>query len=72
MVTVSLEEMIKNAIKNLLNGKVDERVESFTDYKNQYAVLNPSVKVEVSLKKGVVAKIDISDFFTEELDNGKK
>lgn len=67
MVTLTLEEVIKKTIKNLLDGKVDERVESFVDYKSQYAVLKPSVKVEINLTKGVVAKIDISDFFKEEI-----
>ena len=67
MVTISLEEVVKQAIKNLLDGKVNERVESFVDYKNKYAVLKPSVKVEISLTKGVVATIDVSDFFTEEI-----
>ena len=67
MVTLSLEEVIKRAITNLKNGKVDERVESFVDYKSPYSVLKPSVKLEISLTKGVVAKIDISDFFKEEI-----
>lgn len=67
MVSLSLEEVIKQEIKNLLDGKVDERVESFVDYKSQYAVLKPSVKIEVNLTKGIVAKIDVSDFFTEEI-----
>ena len=67
MVTLTLEEVIKKTIKNWLDGKVDERVESFVDYKSQYAVLKPSVKVEINLTKGVVAKIDISDFFKEEI-----
>lgn len=67
MVTVSLEEIVKKCIKNLLDGKVDDRVISFTDYKSKYAVLKPEVKVEISLTKGVVATIDVSDFFKEEL-----
>ena len=67
MVTITLEEVVKQCIKNLLDGKVDERVKSFTDYGNRYAVLNPGVKVEISLTKGIVATIDVSDFFKEEL-----
>ena len=67
MVSLSLEEIVKQTIRNLLDGKVDERVESFVDYKNQYAVLKPSVKLEISLTKGIVAKVDVSDFFTEEI-----
>jgi len=64
---MSLEEVVKQQIKNLQDGKVNERVESFVDYKNKYAVLKPSVKVEISLTKGIVATIDVSDFFTEEI-----
>lgn len=67
METITLEDVIKQAIENLLNGKVDKRVTSFVDYKNKYAVLSPAVKVEISLTKGVVATVDVSDFFKEEL-----
>ena len=67
MVSISLEDVIKQSIKNLSEGKVDERVVNFIDYKNKYAVLKPEVKVEISLTKGVVATIDVSDFFKEEL-----
>lgn len=67
MVTLTLEEVVKQAIKNLLDGKVNERVINFVDYKNKYAVLKPEVKVEISLTKGIVATIDVSDFFKEEI-----
>ena len=67
MVTVSLEEVVRQAIENLLNGRVDKRVVSFTDYKNQYSVLKPKVTVQIELTKGIVAQVDVSDYFTEEL-----
>lgn len=67
MVTVTLEEVIKKAIKNLLDGKVDERVKTFTNYDNKYAVLKSEVKVKISLTEGIEATIDVSDFFKEEL-----
>lgn len=67
MVTLTLEEVVKQCIRNLVDGKVDERVTSFVDYKNKYAVLSPSVKVQVELTKGITATIDVSDFFKEEI-----
>lgn len=62
-----LEELIKNLIEGLKEGKLSERMDTYIDYKNPYTVLKPSVKVEVELSKGVVAKFDISDFFKEAL-----
>lgn len=67
MKTMTLEDVIKQIIKNLNEGKVDNRVTSFIDYKNKYAVLKPEVKVEISLTKGIVATIDVSDFFKEDV-----
>ena len=67
MESITLEDVIKQTIENLLNGKIDKRVTSFVDYKNKYAVLSPSVKVEINLTKGIVAELDVSDFFKEEL-----
>jgi len=64
---MTLEELIRSEIENIKNGIVGDRVDSFVDYKNKYAILKPEVKVEVSLTRGVVAKIDVSDYFTEDL-----
>ena len=64
---MTLEELIKNEIENLKNGKVDNRVNSFVDYKNKYAVLKPGVTIEISLTQGIVATIDISDYFKGEI-----
>lgn len=67
MVTLTLEEVVKKAIKNLSEGKVDDRVTSFVDYKNPYAILKPKVTVNIELTKGITATVDVSDFFKEEL-----
>ena len=64
---MSLEELIKQEIENINNGKIDERVLNFYDYKSKYCVLKPMVKVNIELTKGVTATIDISDYFKEEL-----
>lgn len=64
---MSLEELIKQEINNILKGKFDDRVLNYFDYKSKYAVLKPMVKVNIELTKGVTATIDISDYFKEEL-----
>lgn len=64
---MSLEELIKQEINNILEGKFDNRVLNYFDYKSKYAVLKPMVKVNIELTKGVTATIDISDYFKEEL-----
>lgn len=64
---MSLEELIKQEINNILEGKFDDRVLNYFDYKSRYAVLKPMVKVNIELTKGVTATIDISDYFKEEL-----
>lgn len=66
---MSLEETIKETINNLLNNKFDKRVKSFDTYNSKYAILKNEVVVELCLKnKCIVAKIDVSDFFKEELE----
>ena len=72
MLTYTLEEIIKQSIKELANKKINDRVESFVDYKSQYTVLKPSVKVEISLSDGIVAKLNVTDLFEKELADGKK
>lgn len=58
-----LEELIRRLVENLNIERLDKRVESYTDYKSKYVVLKPSVKVEIALTDGKVAKIDVSDYF---------
>ena len=62
---INLEELITTIVKNLDVEKLDKRVESYTDYKNPYVVLKPSVKVEVELTNGKIIKIDVTDYFEE-------
>lgn len=59
----SLEDFIKSVIEGIMQGKIDPRVESYTDYKNRFTVLKPTVKVEVELTSGKVAVFDITDYF---------
>ena len=60
-------ELIKNEIENIKQRKCDERVVEFRDTKNKFIVPKSSVTVEVALKEGVIAKIDVTDLFKEVL-----
>ena len=65
---MNLEQTIKQTIYNLLNNKFDKRVKSFDSYDSEYAILKNEVVVELCLRnKKIVARIDVSDFFEEEL-----
>lgn len=67
MKSLSLEEVIKQEIKNLREGKVSQRVKTFASYGSKYAIPKSEIKAEITLGEGIVASIDISDFFKEEL-----
>jgi len=63
-----LEEVLKKEIKSIKEGKIDsKRIVSYFNFNNPYAILKPKITVEVELKQGVKASIDISDLFKEEL-----
>ena len=63
-----LEELLKKIIKDVENGSIqNQRVISYYDYKNKYAILKPRITVDIELTNGKTAKIDISDFFKGEL-----
>lgn len=65
---MELNNLIKNVIEDLKNGSVkNDRLVSFVDYKNKYAILKPAITIKIELTKGVVAKVDITDYFMEEL-----
>ena len=58
-----LRELIKEIIENLDVEKLDPRIDSYSDFKSKYVNLKPSVKVEVALTNGKIAKIDVTDYF---------
>ena len=58
-----LEDLISRIIENLDVEKLDKRIDTYTDYKNKYMILKPSVKVQVELTCGKVITIDITDYF---------
>ena len=58
-----LQDLIARSIKNVEEGRLTSRVVSYADYKQKYIVPKPSVKVEIELTSGKVAKLDITDYF---------
>ena len=58
-----LQALITRIVQNIDKNHLDERIFNFTDYKNKFVVLKPSVKVEVELTEGKVFRIDVSDYF---------
>ncbi len=58
-----LEELIKRIVRDLESNRIDERIDSYDDYKTKYVVLKPRVKVKVELTSGKVAEIDVTDYF---------
>lgn len=65
---MNLEELIKEEIKNLKNGKLNERVKNFSNYDSKYAILKPKVMVHIELAQGFIADVDISDYFEKEVN----
>lgn len=59
----SLEELIRRIIDGVTQGKTDQRVEKFEDYKSKYVVLAPTVKVEVALTDDKTFRFDVTDYF---------
>lgn len=67
MVSKNLEELVKDSITDIKSGKIDKRIVSFTDYKNKYSILKSKITVKIELKEGIVAELDVSDFFEKEI-----
>ena len=55
-----MEELIKDIIQKLKNGKVDKRVKEYAVH-NKYSILKDSITVTVRMKEGLEAVIDITD-----------
>ena len=62
-----LEDYIKQAIESVKARKLVDGVIEFKDTKTKYIVPKSTVVVEVALKDGLIAKIDITDYFKEVL-----
>lgn len=55
-----MEELIKDIIQQLKNGKVDKRVKEFIVHP-KYAILKDEVLVTVRMKEGLEAVIDVTN-----------
>lgn len=64
----SLESLIRRIVEDVRNGKTDDRVLSYVDYKTKYVVVKSKISVEVELTEGKVVKFDVSDYFKELLE----
>ncbi len=58
-----LQKLISKIVQNLDDNEMDERIVSFTDFKNKYVNLRPSVKVNIELTNGRTVTIDVTDYF---------
>lgn len=68
MENLKLEQLVIQQIQNLKKGIVDKRITSYTDFKNKYVILKPSVTIEVELTDGIRATIDVTDYFRKEVE----
>ena len=64
---MELETFIKEQIKNIKERNINESVIEFKDTHTRYIVPKSSILVEVALKEGLIAKIDVTKYFKEEL-----
>lgn len=62
-----LEAFIKEKIQKIANRELDDTIVEFRDTKTKFIVPKSTVMVEVALKSGLIAKIDVTDFFKEVL-----
>lgn len=62
-----LETFIKDKIQKIANRELDDTIVEFRDTKTKFIVPKSTVVVEVALKSGLIAKIDVTDFFKEVL-----
>lgn len=64
---MELETFIKSKIEKIKKRDLDESIIEFKDTKTKYIVPKSTIVVEVALKTGLIAKIDITEFFKEVL-----
>lgn len=64
---MELETFIKRKIEKIKKRDLDESIIEFKDTKTKYIVPKSTIVVEVALKTGLIAKIDITEFFKEVL-----
>lgn len=60
-----LEDFIKEKIKKIKTRDLDESIVEFKDTQTKYIVPKSTVIVEVALKSGLIAKVDVTEYFKE-------
>jgi len=63
----NLETFIKEKINKIKTRDLDSSIVEFKDTKTKYIVPKSTVIVEVALTSGLIAKIDVTDYFKEEI-----
>ena len=62
-----LEDLIKQQIVNIKKGQIDKCVVEYNNTQNKYIVPKSTIIVEVALTDGLIAKIDVTEYFKEVL-----
>ena len=62
-----LKEFIKEQIENIKERKLNSSIVEFKDTKTKYIVPKSTVMVEFASQDGLIAKIDITNYFKEVL-----
>ncbi len=54
---------VVDKLEKLNNDWIDSSIVSYQNLGSKYAILKPSVIVEVAMKEGLVVKIDVTKYF---------
>jgi hypothetical protein len=58
-----LHLFVIDKLEKLNNDWIDSTIVSYQNLGSKYAILKPSVIVEVAMKEGLVVKIDVTKYF---------
>lgn len=58
-------EELKEILNNVKEGKMDDKIISFTDYKSKYVHLKPRVTLTAEFTDGKAVVVDITEYFKE-------
>ena len=61
----TLEDFIKEQIEKIRQRDIDSSVVEFRDTQTKYIVPKSTIMIEIALKDGLIAKIDVTKYFKE-------
>lgn len=61
----NLEDFVKEKIKRIKDRDLDASIIEFKDTQTKYIVPKSSVIIEVALTSGLIARIDVTEYFKE-------